>query len=68
MRFIDHKQAKYKIPDGVYLIRWMVDTVESRRVLKLFHDQVMMNKNRKAVYVKKGGMVSLFVNNMTKRF
>jgi len=66
MKFIDYKNCKFEIPNGIYLTCWLRDNVDNREFLKRWYDQVMMNKNRKAVYACKGTMIALFVNNVTK--
>jgi len=65
MIFLTHEKAKFEIPGGVYLTCWLVDNSENREILTRFRDQVMLNKTRKAVYVMKGGVISLYVNRVS---
>ena len=66
MKFIDHTEVKFHIPNGVYLTSWLLDNLENREVLERFHNQVMKNENRKAIYVNRkfrlGHEISLYVN------
>lgn len=64
MKFIDHVEVRSVIPNGVYLTCWLADNLDNRRMLIRFRDQVMANKDRKASYVRKGGLMALFVNNV----
>ena len=62
MKFVEHSEAMFEIPKGIYLLQWLTDNSDHRKILVKFYDQVMMNNGRKAVFVKKAGMISLFVN------
>ena len=42
---------------------WLeIRKVDSKKVLINMHKQVMINKNREAMFVKDGGRIALFVN------
>lgn len=66
MKFISHTEAKFHIPNGIMLVQWLVDNIDNRKILEKFYIGVMRNTGRKAIYISKGGMISLYVNDITK--
>lgn len=62
MKFVDERDAKAKIFNGTYLTALLRDNLENREILVKFNTQVMLNKNRQACYVRKGGMIALYVD------
>lgn len=51
----------------VQLTHWLFDSPAERAVLEGFHDQVMKNTHRIAIYVRcrLGSRIALFVNDVT---
>jgi hypothetical protein len=62
MKFVDERDAKLKIRNGTYLTSLLRDNLDNRSTLCKFYTQVMINKNRQACYVRKGGMIALYVD------
>jgi len=60
--FVDVSVAREKIENGIYLTTWLTDNLEHREILKRFYINVMRNNGRQAYYVKRGGLISLYVN------
>jgi len=62
IEFIDMNIAKLKIENGIHLTTWLSDNLKHREMLKRFYINVMRNSGRQAYYVKRGGLISLYVN------
>lgn len=50
----------------IQLITWLIDSRENTEFLVRSYNQVKLNKNRKAMFVKDGGRISLFVDRVAK--
>lgn len=62
MEFIDIDTARSK--DLIPLTVWLRDIPMERVILQKGYDQVMKNNGRRAAFVKNGGLIALFVDNV----
>jgi len=61
IEFVDIDVAESKI-ENIMCLMTLRDNAENRMILQKFYNQVMCNKGRQAQYVKRGGLISLYVN------
>jgi len=61
MKIYDLKEAE----NLMQLTIWVRDNEKERRFLQKTEKQVLINKGRKSMIVKKGGLLALFVNEVS---
>jgi len=61
MKIHDLKEAE----NLMQLTIWVRDNEKERRFLQKTENQVLINKSRKTMIVKKGGLLALFVNEVS---
>jgi hypothetical protein len=62
-----HKLREAEEAGLMQLTIWSQDRPKERDILQRAMDQVLINKGRKAMAVKKGGLIALFVNEVGNR-